>query len=312
MSPPPTVAGQLDAIVRRHGTKAQKRRAVFLLAEGLKRVGNTEEKQTEKVMTRSPTSEKAGVDDRAEAGRGSDKSAGFGLGKPGELGVEAMDEIGAMVRRATESRHRAGEDFLTPEGVKTFTKQPQMQRNLMKGAAEALKEEEERLQKIAGARGIELACALATEDQADYGTRAETSDDLFLSAASTLESHRGLFRRVTAMAERGRAHAALSALQKVDGRKKGNRVAVPYRVYALLFRALAGGYSARDREELELAASPTDALQWLLRGLARQGYKPGQSLLNFGLEAFAVAAKTKKVSRSRRVEWNQRNRENGK
>lgn len=97
------------------------------------------------------------------------------------------------------------------------------------------------------------------------------------------------------LAERGHAHAALAALQTVDGRKKGARVSVPFRVYGLVFRALSRGYSARSGEELELAAAPTEALQWLVRGVVRQGYAPTCALLNFGLEAFAVAARTRKV-----------------
>lgn len=97
------------------------------------------------------------------------------------------------------------------------------------------------------------------------------------------------------LAERGHAHAAFAALQSVDGRKKGSRVSVPFRVYGLVFRALSRGYSAREKDELELAAAPTEALRWLVRGVARQGYKPTCAMMNFGLEAFAVAAKSRKV-----------------
>ena len=171
-----------------------------------------------------------------------------------------------------------------------------------------MRDESLRLAASAGVRSVEQACAAAAEGRRAEGGEGESEGEgvnrrhrpAVAASAPELEpteSHRDILWRATVFAEKGRAHAALAALQAVDGRKRGTRVAVPYKVYALIFRALANGYSARSREELELAAAPTEALEWLLRGMARQGYTPTTTILNFGLESFAVAARTRTVSR---------------
>lgn len=143
---------------------------------------------------------------------------------------------------------------------------------------------------FSGVRSVEMACAITAKKVGD-----RTGDVMKMSPVSDVDTYQGVLRRVAALAERGRAHEALQLLHAVDGKKKGSRVAVPYRVYALLFRALSNGYSVKGREEVELAVAPESALLWLLRGMARQGHEPKRPLLNFGLEAFAVAAKCGKV-----------------
>lgn len=249
--------------MRRYGTVRQKRRAKFLLARALDGFGFVEEEAAA---------------DNAEQNLEAGETSG---------NTNCDDGVGGSILAMVRSSNTRGKDEWDPdqrvaneedidavgEGAGSLSAQ-QSYRVLQESMREL-----PRKFVSAGVRAVERAC------------KDEQADRLPLP-----DSHEDVLRRVTVLAERGRAHAALSALHTVDGRKRGTRAAVPYRVYGLVFRALSNGYSARGREELELAAAPMESLQWLLRGMARQGYKPNTTLLNFGLEAFAVAASSKVVS----------------
>ena len=290
--PPASLAAQLETVFKRHGTVRQKRRASFLLARALEGFGpppddDTEAAQLERVGAGTAPDDAAdapGVTGVGDAIRGMVESSttrgvgewdarqtpAAGAGEFGNDGPGASDAPGA--RSAEESYQ--------------LLRRRMRDESLRGGAASA------------GVRSVEQACTAA----ATSGRGEDGEGQRHLPAAASelepAESHRDILWRATVLAEKGRAHAALAALQAVDGRKRGTRVAVPYKVYALLFRALSNGYSARSREELELAAAPTEALEWLLRGMARQGYSPKTTILNFGLESFAVAARTRKVRRA--------------
>lgn len=314
LSPPPSLAAQLETIFKRHGTVRQKRRSSFLLARALDGFGPPPDDE-----------ENAGQEEGAGSGTAVEDWDHGVVGAPRRV-VGIGDAIRGMVESPT-TRGVGEWDAHTPapavaaekfanggggggDGSSAKISDP------VDGAggapplsAEAryqLSRQKTREVSLggsasAGVRSIERACAAAAAGGAK-GKREEAGEEQGRFAATTepetesAESHRDLLRQVTVLAERGRAHAALTALQAVDGRKRGTRAAVPYKVYGLVFRALSIGYSARGVEELELAAAPTEALQWLLRGMARQGYSATTTNLNFGLEAFAVAAKTRKVT----------------
>lgn len=244
--------------MKRYGTVRQKRRAKFLLARALDGLSGVKE-----------------AADDADQGTAAGETAG----------ARRDDGVGGSILAMVKSSRTRGKDEWDPDQKITKEKGGDSvgEGSALLSAQQSYQSLQERMRELpqfvsAGVRGVEQAC------------KDEQAERLPIP-----HSHKDILRRVTALAERGRAHAALSMLHDVDGRKKGTRTAVPYKVYGLLFRALSNGYSAREREELELAAAPMESLQWLLRGMARQGYKPNTTLLNFGLEAFAVAASSKGV-----------------
>eukprot|EP00752_Nemacystus_decipiens_P011279 g10023.t1 len=294
--PPASLAAQLETVFKRHGTVRQKRRASFLLARALEGFGPP-------------------PDDDAEAAQqeaaGALTSSDDGADAPGVTGVG--DAIRGMVKNSTTRGVGEWDAHQTPALVadEIETGRPgASDASAARSAEESyqllrqkMRDESLRGAASAGIRSVEQACAAAAvtgRGEDCEGQRHPPSEAAAAVAASSpelkpAESHREILWRATVLAEKGRPHAALAALQAVDGRKRGTRVAVPYKVYALLFRALSNGYSARSREELDLAAAPTEALEWLLRGMARQGYTPNTTILNFGLESFAVAARTRRV-----------------
>lgn len=302
---PASLAAQLQTVFKRHGTVRQKRRASFLLSRALEGFG------------RPP-------DDDAEA----DKQGGAGADAAPDAAADAprVTGVGGAIRDMVKNSTTRGENEWDAQHApaaaaaaaadvpgNSVTGVGDAQAPLSAEASYQLLRQRMRGESVGGAasagvRNVEKACAAAaaaaesgsTEDGFEGGQRRHLPA---VASAPTpepeqqAESHRDVLWRATVLAEKGRAHAALAALRAVDGRKRGMRVAVPYKVYALVFRALSNGYSATGKEELELAAAPTEALEWLLRGMARQGYRPKTAILNFGLEAFAVAAKTAKVRR---------------
>lgn len=328
MSPPPSVAAQLETVFKRHGTVRQKRRATFLLARSLDGYGpppDSESDSDEEDDVEGAGGERENGDDGEmdadENGR-DDKDNGpyaTGLGeairgmvktsttrgvtewdaqRPVPDSAPAVDAEGDDLRaKDSNVGNSPGGGVSPPSAAESY----QLLRRRMEGSSA-------RPSGSVGVRGVEQACDdsagasyhMAGAIPEDGGCTEEREDAEEAPALSSPESqeggsHREVLQRVVVLAEKGRAHAALAALQAVDGRKRGARVAVPYKVYALLFRALSNGYSARGEEELELAAAPMEALQWLLRGMARQGHAANTTILNFGLETFAVAAKTRKV-----------------
>lgn len=300
LTPPATLAAQLETVFKRHGTVRQKRRSSFLLARALDGFG-------------PPRDNNDDGDDGTAAEQEGDARRVVGVGEAIRGMVESSTTRGVDEWDAQEPL-AAAEEFASggggtqgnDEGSNSAggtAAQPSAEQSYQL-LRQRLREASLNRNASAGVRNVEQSCAAAVA--AAVAAAAEVTqeagrgpDRRHPSQASTpgaSESHRDILRRVTVLAERGRPHAALAALQAVDGRKRGTRVAVPYRVYALLFRALANGYSAQGWEELGLAAAPAEALQWLLRGMARQGYSAKTTTLNFGLEAFAVAAKTKQVT----------------
>eukprot|EP00903_Cladosiphon_okamuranus_P007042 g6846.t1 len=290
--PPASLAAQLETVFKRHGTVRQKRRASFLLARALEGFGPPPDDDIEAANQEGAETETApgdlaggpGVTGIGNAIRGmveSSTTRGAGEWDAQQTPVVALDEFGY-------GGPCAGDAPASLSAEATYQRlRERMRDESLRGAASP------------GVRSVEQACAAAVAEgrrEEDEGQRrhppAAAAAEPKLEPA---ESHRDILWRATVLAEKGRAHAALAALQAVDGRKRGTRVAVPYKVYALIFRALANGYSARSREELELAAAPTEALEWLLRGMERQGYSVNTIILNFGLESFAVAARTRKV-----------------
>lgn len=301
LAPPASLAAQLQTVFKRHGTVRQKRRASFLLARALEGFGPPPDGDTApddavdaplvtgvgdaiRGMVESSTTRGAGEWDARQTLVAADKPANGG--PPG-----ASDGDGAGGRSTGDAPAVAS---LSAEASYQLLRQ-RIRDESIRGAASA------------GVRSVEQACAAAAASAgAEIGQKEDREGQRHPSTmASTQElepaesSHGDVLWRATVLAEKGRAHAALAALQLVDGRKRGTRVDVPYKVYALVFRALANGYSARGWEELELAAAPTEALKWLLRGMARQGYSPNATILNFGLESFAVAARTRKVRKKK-------------
>lgn len=285
--PPSTLAAQLETVFKRHGTVRQKRRASFLLARALEGFGPPAYNDTEAAQL-----EGAGADDAADA----PGVAGVGDAIRGMVESSTTRGVGEWDARqapavAADGIGNDGPGASGAPATRSAEESYQLLRQRMRdgylrGAASA------------GVRSVEQACAAAaTNERREDGEGQRHPPATSTPELEPTESHREILWRATVLAEKGRAHAALAALQAVDGRKRGTRVAVPYKVYALIFRALSNGYSARGREELELAAAPTEALQWLLRGMARQGYSPKTTILNFGLESFAVAARTRKVRR---------------
>lgn len=217
------------------------------------------------------------------------------LGNPvaGKTDDMKVDNVGTKVTEDFEQAQQEKPDRLEGSVILKGDSQSAGDSNLFHMLQEhrrSMNAEASGLKPFSGVRGVEMACTTPAKKAGDH-----TGDVMEMSPFSGVETHKGVLRRVAGLAERGRAHAALQLLHTVDGKKKGSRVAVPYRVYALLFRALSNGYSVKGREEVELAAAPESALLWLLRGMARQGHEPKRPLLNFGLEAFAVAAKSGKV-----------------
>ncbi len=286
LSPPAPLAAQLSTVFKRHGTIRQKRRASFLLARALEGFG--------------PPPDDDG-DDHDHDGENADQQAGGTDARPVAAG------LGSVIRGMVESSTTRGmnewdarepppadaagsaadgaEKFADGEAGVEGAPAPLSAEASYQLLRQRMRDESLAASASPGVRSVEQACG---------GEEPEPQPEE--SPTATPPSHRDVLWRVTVLAEKGRAHAALTALQAVDGRKRGTRVAVPYKVYALLFRALSHGYSARSKEELELAAAPAGALEWLLRGMARQGYRPKTTILNFGLEAFAVAAQTRKVT----------------
>lgn len=315
LSPPPSLAAQLETIFKRHGTARQKRRSSFLLARALDGFGpppDDDESAKEEEGAGSETAVEGTDHGVVDAPR---RVAGVGDAIRGMVensttrGVDEWDAqhpppAGAAEKFANGGGSAAGaEDSDTVDGAGAGCAPPQPAEASYQLLRQRMREVSIGGSTSAGARSVERACAAAAAAPR-VGSKQEGAGEEQGRLAATArpetesaESHREILRRVTVLAERGRAHAALTALQAVDGRKRGTRAAVPYKVYALVFRALSIGYSARGAEELELAAAPTEALQWLLRGMARQGYSATTTILNFGLEAFAVAAKTRKVMR---------------
>lgn len=300
LTPPPALAAQLETVFKRHGTVRQKRRSSFLLARALDGFG----------PVRDNNNNNGGDgDDRTAAEQEGDTRRVVGVGEairgmvessttrgvdewdarePLAVAEEFADDNGGA-RGNDEGSNSAGGTAAQPSAEQSYQLLRQrLQEASLNGNASA------------GVRNVEQSCAAAVaaapEVTHETGLGLDRRHPSPAPTPGASESHRDILRRVTVLAERGRPHAALAALQAVDGRKRGTRVAVPYRVYALLFRALANGYSAQGWEELGLAAAPAEALQWLLRGMARQGYSAKTTTLNFGLEAFAVAAKTKQVT----------------
>lgn len=253
-------------IIKRHGTNRQKRSSKFLLAGVLKRdddVRNVKEKET------------GVVEDNAILGKP-------GAGKTDDMVTEVTENFEKSQQHKLDDLE-GGPFMLDSDSVGDSHSAGDSHLQMLQEHRRSRNAEVLGLKPFSGVRGVEMACAIAAKKAGDH-----TGDVMEMS-------HQGVLVRVAALAERGRAHAALQLLHAVDGKKKGSRVAVPYRVYALLFRALSNGYSVKEREEVELAASPESALLWLLRGMARQGHEPKRPLLNFGLEAFAVAANCGKV-----------------
>ncbi|CAM9321848.1 unnamed protein product [Ectocarpus sp. 6 AP-2014] len=295
LTPPATLAAQLETVFKRHGTVRQKRRSSFLLARALDGFGPPRDN-----------------DDDGDDGTAAEQEGGarrvVGVGEAIRGMVESsttrgVDEWDAQepLAAAEESANGGGGSQVNEEGSNSAggtAARPSAEQSYQL-LRQRLREASLNGNASAGIRNVEQSCAAAVAAAAELTKEAGRGPDRrHPSQAPTQgasESHRDILRRVTILAERGRPHAALAALQAVDGRKRGTRVAVPYKVYALLFRALANGYSAQGWEELGLAAAPAEALQWLLRGMARQGYSAKTTTLNFGLEAFAVAAKTKQV-----------------
>lgn len=304
LTPPASLAAQLETVFKRHGTVRQKRRASFLLARALEGFGPPPDGDAETARQEGAETETAPGDVVGAPG------ATAGIGDAIRGMVESSTTRGAHEWDAQQTpavaaavafdggggQSTAGDALAPPSAEVSYQLLYQRMRDeSLRGAASP------------GVRSVEQACAAAAaagagvesgrtaegEGQRDLPTVA-SAPELGLDPA---ESHRisDILSHVAVLAEKGRAHAALAALQAVDGQKRGMRVAVPYKVYALLFRALSNGYSARGRQELKLAAAPTEALEWLLQGMARQGYSPKTTILNFGLESFAVAAQTRKV-----------------
>ncbi|CAM9989759.1 unnamed protein product [Scytosiphon promiscuus] len=329
MSPPPSVAAQLETVFKRHGTLRQKRRASFLLARALNGFGHPPDPDVD---------DDNDIDDSADAGRESSGGGGRIEAREGEKHHGEGDGrraagLGDAIRGMVETSTTRGvaEWYAQQPGPEAApavaagevaigddlgAKDSSAAKSASGGVSPLSAEESyqllrRRLQgpsagppRSVGARGVERACDVAAgpegamqegEGRTGEGPHGERAPEVASSGSEQEASHRDVLQRVVVLAEKGRAHAALAELQAVDGRKRGMRVTVPFKAYALLFRALSNGYSARGKEELELAAAPMEALQWLLRGMARQGYPANTTILNFGLEAFAVAAKTRKV-----------------
>lgn len=278
MVPPAALAAKLEVIFKRHGTARQKYRGRFLLARALAEFDGPEQ------------------DEEGERG---EEAYGVGQSRSGggvSSGVGLGDAIRGMVRSSTT--RRADEWDTKPIAMPEGSGNPKSGVPDVGDASHANSSAEESYQLLRQrlARPSNLSTRVGSVEQACNDEKEGGEERLPPSG-----SHSDVVRQVAVLAERGRAHAALSALQTIDGRKKGLRVAVPYRVYASLFRALSNMYSERGKEEVELAAAPMESLQWLLRGMARQGHKPDSKLLNFGLEAFACAAKSRKVDKSQIV-----------
>ncbi|CAN0065234.1 unnamed protein product, partial [Hapterophycus canaliculatus] len=314
MSPPPSVAAQLETVFKRHGTVRQKRRASFLLARALDGFGPPPDPDDDQANA---------ADDGEGAGReGGSASRATGLGDAIRGMVETSTTRGVAEwdagRPTPESALAVAAGEVADGGDLGAARDSSVGSRASGGALPLSAEESYQLLRRrirgssarpsgpVGVRGVEQACDAAGAgfgaEGAVQGGDARTEERPQAQEAPAVPSeserggsHRDVLQHVVVLAEKGRAHAALSALQAVDGRKRGTRVSVPYKVYALLFRALSNAYSARGKEELELAAAPMEALQWLLRGMARQGHFANSTILNFGLEAFAVAAKTRKV-----------------
>ncbi|CAM9327755.1 unnamed protein product [Ectocarpus sp. 12 AP-2014] len=290
LTPPAALAAQLETVFKRHGTVRQKRRSSFLLARALDGFGPPRDNNNDDAAEQEGDARRVvGVGEAIRSMVESSTTRGIGEWDAQEpFGAAEEFASGGDTQGNGEGSNGAGGTAAQPSAEQSYQLLRQRLREAsLNGNASA------------GVRNVEQSCAAAVAAVAEVTQEAGRGQDRrHPSRAPTpgaSESHREILRRVTVLAERGRPHAALAALQAVDGRKRGTRVAVPYRVYALLFRALANGYSAQGWEELGLAAAPAEALQWLLRGMARQGYTAKTTILNFGLEAFAVAAKTKQV-----------------